>query len=91
MKKAIIWLKNDLRLSDNPSIYNAIKDGYKVIFLYILENTKDFEKNQWKLGAAQNWWLHYSLTSLSKKIKKFGGKLYLQIGIQKSKKNQETQ
>ena len=35
---AVVWLKRDLRLDDNESIYRALKSGPRVLLLYVFEN-----------------------------------------------------
>ena len=61
-KSAIVWFRQDLRLSDNPALHEALEDGYAVIPLYILD---DKNAAEWKLGGAARWWLHHSLNSLN--------------------------
>ncbi|MFT7252281.1 MAG: deoxyribodipyrimidine photo-lyase, partial [Flavobacterium sp.] len=33
----IVWLKRDLRLTDNEALFNALSSGRKVLLLYIFE------------------------------------------------------
>ena len=35
MNKAIYWFRKNLRINDNPSLYNAIKENDEVICIYI--------------------------------------------------------
>lgn len=56
---AIVWLRNDLRLQDNPALFHAVKNYACVYPIYIKDRT---------IGAANNVWLHHSLTSLSEKM-----------------------
>ena len=35
----IVWLKRDLRLQDNESIFNALSSEKRVLFLYVFENS----------------------------------------------------
>ena len=35
MKKAIYWFRKNLRIHDNPSLYNAINENDEVICIYI--------------------------------------------------------
>lgn len=77
IQKAIVWFRQDLRLSDNLALYNAHKDGFEIIPLFILEK----DKNSWSVGEAQKWWLHYSIENLSKNIEKMNGKLILRTGL----------
>lgn len=64
-KKIIVWFQQDLRISDNPALYHAAKQG-SIIPIYIFDehNSKGF-----KLGQNSKWWLHHSLEKLSKKLK----------------------
>ena len=36
MKKSIYWFRKNLRLRDNPSLFNAINDNDEIIFIYII-------------------------------------------------------
>ena len=73
-KTALVWFRQDLRLADNPALYHALKDGYEIIPVYILD---DKNAGEWKLGGAARWWLHESLEALNKSL---GGKLVLRNG-----------
>lgn len=64
MNKVLFWFRNDLRLSDNPGLYNAVKNG-SVLPIYIIDTTVP---DKYKPGAATNWWLHHSLASLNKNL-----------------------
>jgi len=72
---AIIWLRRDLRLSDNPALHAGVKSGKPLILLFIDESNKGRA-----LGGASEVWLHHSLTALAKDIKKKGGELILRRG-----------
>ena len=37
MKKSIYWFRKNLRLRDNPSLFNAINDNAEIIFIYIID------------------------------------------------------
>jgi deoxyribodipyrimidine photo-lyase len=69
--KAIHWFRQDLRLKDNPALYEAAKSG-EVLPIYILTD-HDAET----LGGASKWWLYHSLLSLKKSL---GGKLLVLRG-----------
>ncbi len=63
---ALVWFRQDLRISDNPALVNALKDSDKVAAIYILdEKTKGVRA----LGGASKWWLHYALDDLSRSLK----------------------
>ncbi len=58
-KPVIVWFRRDLRIQDNPALFEAAKTGAPVLPLYIDET--DRERGE---GAASRLWLHYSLSSL---------------------------
>ncbi|MDC0492404.1 DNA photolyase family protein [Candidatus Pseudothioglobus singularis] len=62
--KAIHWFRQDLRLSDNPSLHHATKNG-QVLPVYILDdqNSVDFS-----MGGASRFWLYHSLKSLNENL-----------------------
>jgi len=60
-RSIIHWFQQDLRLTDNPALYKATKQGH-VLPLYILDNTNPGRD---KMGAASRVWLHHSLKSLN--------------------------
>jgi deoxyribodipyrimidine photo-lyase len=57
----IVWFRNDLRTSDHAALYNASKDGSPIIPVFIYDKAN---MGNWDYGAAQKYWLHYSLLSL---------------------------
>lgn len=61
-KKVIFWFRQDLRLSDNPALFEAAKAGH-VLPIYIFDTDP---KNPRPLGEASKWWLRHSLESLQK-------------------------
>ena len=74
---ALVWLRNDLRLTDNPALFAAVETGRPVICAYILETP---EKGQRALGRAAAWWLDKSLRRLADDIAARGGQLVLRRG-----------
>jgi deoxyribodipyrimidine photo-lyase len=75
-RPALVWLRNDLRISDNPALHAAAKSGAPVIALYILEEVKGPRP----MGAAWRWWLAGSLRALSDNLKARGVSLVLRRG-----------
>jgi deoxyribodipyrimidine photo-lyase len=75
MDIAIVWFRQDLRLTDNPALYYAAKQYSHILPLYILD-----ENLPWSPGAAQQWWLHHSLHALQQQFKKLGLTLILKRG-----------
>lgn len=74
---AIVWLRQDLRLADNPAIAAAAQTKQPVIFLYLLD---DDTPGRWRIGGASRWWLHRSLEAVSRDLSKRGAKLVLRRG-----------
>ncbi len=72
----IVWFRNDLRLADQAAV-SAAADAGPVIAVYVLD---DDTPGKWRIGAAQQWWLHYSLKALAADLKAMGGKLVLRRG-----------
>ena len=58
--KILLWLRNDLRLSDNPALNYAVSNSKEIIIIYILD-----EKNHRQFGQASKWWLNRSLEKLN--------------------------
>lgn len=76
-RTAIIWLRRDLRLADNPALRAALASHDLVIPLYIHAPQ---EESPWSPGAASNWWLHHSLQQLDQELRKLGSRLFLARG-----------
>ena len=77
MHPAIVWFRQDLRLSDQRALTAAIASGQPIIPLYTLD---DHSPGPWKMGGASRWWLHHSLLSLAKDLEKLGSRLILRSG-----------
>lgn len=74
---SIVWLRNDLRLADNPALHAAQSTGREVIVVYVLDQESVGCR---PLGAATKWWLHESLVSLNRDLEKLGNRLVLLRG-----------
>jgi len=73
---SILWFRQDLRLSDQAALAAAMADG-PVVPVYILD---DAAPGDWRIGAAQRWWLHHSLESLGRSLCDKGSRLILRKG-----------
>ena len=62
---SIYWIRQDLRLHDNPALKVAVNNG-AIVPIYILD---DFNSGEHKLGSASRIWLHHSLEKLNKQFK----------------------
>ncbi len=73
----IYWLRQDLRLADNPALLAAVDSGHPVLPLYILDETVP---ERYMPGAASRWWLHHSLAALDESLRSRGSGLVLRRG-----------
>ncbi len=64
----LVWLRNDLRLADNPALQAAAHDGRPVIAIYVHETDPELRP----VGAAARWWLHHSLVALEADLAQHG-------------------
>ena len=62
--KAIHWFRQDLRLLDNPALFEAAKNN-SILPIYILD---DKNPKELIMGEASRFWLHHSLNSLNKSL-----------------------
>lgn len=75
MTNAIVWFRQDLRLKDNPALFEACARYQSVMPIYIFDGKNSV------LGSAQAWWLHHSLKALEKSLyTELGLKLILRRG-----------
>lgn len=74
---AIVWFRQDLRLNDNPALQAALKTGLPLVCVYIHAPHRE---GSWKMGGAQKWWLHHSLSALDQDLQAKGVKLILRQG-----------
>ena len=70
---SIFWFRNDLRLDDNPGLFEACKAG-EVLAIYIHD---DQSPADWSMGGASRVWLHHSLSDLQQRL---DGKLHVYSG-----------
>ena len=74
---ALVWFRQDLRLSDNPALAAAVERGAPVIPVYIWAPE---EEGAWPPGAASKWWLGRSLAALGAELQKRGSRLIVSLG-----------
>jgi deoxyribodipyrimidine photo-lyase len=73
---SIAWLRQDLRIHDQSALLAAASEG-AVVPVYVLD---DLTPGKWKIGGAQRWWLHHSLSSLMASLEQLGSRLILRRG-----------
>ena len=71
MTAAVLWLRRDLRLADNPALQEIIDAGRIPVPVYI----HDEPDPDWPLGEASGWWLHQSLLALQQSLQRCGSDL----------------
>ncbi|MES2337637.1 MAG: deoxyribodipyrimidine photo-lyase [Pseudomonadota bacterium] len=72
----LLWLRQDLRLHDQPALIAAVEAG-AVIPVYTLD---DDASGKWAMGGAQRWYLHHALDAFGKALKDKGSRLILRRG-----------
>lgn len=77
MATHLVWLRNDLRVSDNPALLAACQSGDRVVALFVHET----DENTRAPGAAARWWLHESLCSLAQSLDDIGVELRVESGL----------
>ncbi len=73
MQQVIVWLRQDLRLKDNPALFQASKLGIPLTIVYI----DDHAEHDMPMGKYQKIWLHFSLKNLAEELKNEGHQLHL--------------
>ena len=77
MSTSLVWLRDDLRLADNPALSAAVSTGDRIAVLYVLDDESPEIR---PIGAASRWWLHQSLHHLQQDLAALGGSLILRRG-----------
>ncbi|HEV7283837.1 MAG TPA: deoxyribodipyrimidine photo-lyase, partial [Kaistia sp.] len=77
LKPTLVWLRDDLRLADNPALTAGAKIAAPLVVLYILDEMSEGIR---PLGGASKWWLHGSLDALGKALAEQGQTLVLRHG-----------
>jgi deoxyribodipyrimidine photo-lyase len=73
----IVWLRQDLRLADNPALYAAADSGAPLVPVYVHD---DLTPGNLRIGGASRWWLHHSLTALREALAERSVSLILRKG-----------
>jgi deoxyribodipyrimidine photo-lyase len=75
-RPSLVWLRQDLRLSDHPAIEAAARRGAVIpVFIWA-----PGEERAWPPGAASRWWLGQSLAKLSAALEARGSRLIVRRG-----------
>lgn len=76
-KPALVWLRRDFRLHDNPALSAASERGKPIIPVYIHAPE---EQAPWQPGGASDWWRHQSIEHFQQLLKKKGLRLIIRAG-----------
>ncbi len=74
---AILWLRQDLRVADNPALRACCDNASRLAIVFIDDPT---EQTVSTLGAASRVWLHHSLQKLDDELRRRGQRLLLMRG-----------
>ena len=74
LNKAFVWIRDDLRVRDNPALINASLNHDRVSAVYIF-NKQNFDNKR----EAQKWWISKSLESFREDLDKYNINLELII------------
>lgn len=77
MAVTVVWFRDDLRVSDNPALAEAVRRGDDVVACYVQDEVTEGIR---PLGGASKWWLHHSLTALGRTLEELGIHLVLRRG-----------
>jgi deoxyribodipyrimidine photo-lyase len=73
----LVWLRNDLRLADNPALHAAIATGSPIVPVFLWSPD---EEGPCAPGAASRWWLHQSLNVLADELAQRASRLIVRSG-----------
>ncbi len=76
-KPVVVLFRWDLRIRDNAALSKAAISGCPVVPVFVLDQAS---KGVRPIGSARRWWLHHSLTALSRALKALGAPLVLRQG-----------
>ncbi|GAB3545384.1 deoxyribodipyrimidine photo-lyase [Arthrobacter tumbae] len=76
MALTLVWLRDDLRIADNPALHAAAERG-DVVVCYVRDEVSEGIR---PLGSASRWWLHHSLSALQRALQERGIPLVFRSG-----------
>ena len=74
---AIVWYRDDLRISDHPALHAAAKTHAPIVCIYVLDDRAPGVRSP---GGAARWWLAQSLRALQESLRERGASLVLRQG-----------
>lgn len=82
MDTAVVWFREDLRVTDNPTLANAVATAETVVPVYVLapSATEQTRYGTQKMGQQRQQFLQESLQELRKQLQSRGGDLLVEVG-----------
>ena len=77
VKRAIVWFRRDLRITDNTALSAAVRRAGEVVPVYVLSEWSD--SHRWT-GANRQQFLCGCLSSLTENLAAIGGRLVIRRG-----------
>jgi len=77
---ALVWFRQDFRLSDNPALTAAAATGLPLLCVYILEESRREISRLRPIGGAARWRLDRALAAFETALAPFGGRLHFLRG-----------
>jgi deoxyribodipyrimidine photo-lyase len=74
----LVWLRRDLRISDNTALIKACEDGLPVLLLFVFD-TQILDKLE-KPRDLRVQFIHQSLQNIDQKLKEFGSSIFYFYG-----------
>lgn len=82
MDTAVIWFREDLRVTDNPTLANAVETAETVVPVYVLDPalTEQTQYGTQKAGPKRRQFLYESVQDLRAQLQARGGDLLVEVG-----------
>ncbi len=77
LPNALVWLRLDLRIEDNPALEAALQNGYNPIMVYIHDPQGE---GMFSMGSASLSWLHHALSDLDSRLRSHRSQLIFRQG-----------
>ncbi len=74
---AVLWLRRDLRLGDNPALLAALQDGRPLLPVALWPRPTS---RRWQPGEAGRWWRWRSLQAMDQQLRRLGSRLVVDDG-----------
>ncbi|MDA9555016.1 DNA photolyase family protein [Pelobium sp.] len=75
---AVFWFRRDLRLTDNAGLYHALKSGFKILTIFIFDESI-LSKLEDKDDARVTF-IHQQITQINAQLKDLGSSIFVKYG-----------